>query len=341
MAFKQSENEQAYLKAGLMGFAGAGKTYTAKELAIGLHLHCIKNGTRQQGDPVYFLDTETGSDWVQKDFQDAGIPLLVDKVVAFASLVPSIKEVAEHKGILIIDSITHFWKELTESYARERRRTSLTFADWGWIKQKWGEFTRMFVNSPCHIIMCGRAGFEYDFFEDEAGKKELAKTGIRMKAEGETGYEPSILVLMERKQELLPKGGLVVSHTGYIVKDRGNVIDGKVFQNPKFEDFLPHIERLNLGGSHVGVDDSVTSGGIIPADNRAWQAMEEEKNAVLDEVKCYLIKEHPASTPKAKVAQADILERWFGTRSWERVKMRNLNELKEGMRNMIQQQQVE
>ena len=41
-------------------------------------------------------------------------------------------------------------------------------------------------------------GYEYDYFEDEAGKKQLEKTDIKMKAEGEMGYEPSLLVLMER-----------------------------------------------------------------------------------------------------------------------------------------------
>jgi hypothetical protein len=37
--FKKSENTSAYLKMGIMGFAGAGKTHTATLTAIGLINH--------------------------------------------------------------------------------------------------------------------------------------------------------------------------------------------------------------------------------------------------------------------------------------------------------------
>lgn len=92
--------------------------------------------------------------------------------------------------------------------------------------------------------MCGRAGYEYDFFEGDDGKRQLAKTGIKMKAETETGYEPSILIQME-KQMNVETGQ--VWRTARILKDRSTRIDGQVFSNPTFKNFLPHIEFLNLG----------------------------------------------------------------------------------------------
>ena len=43
------------------------------------------------------------------------------------------------------------------------------------------KFTDLFINAPIHIILCGRAGYEYDYFEDqETGKKNLEKTGIKI-----------------------------------------------------------------------------------------------------------------------------------------------------------------
>jgi hypothetical protein len=48
------------------------------------------------------------------------------------------------------------------------------------------------------VIICGRAGYEYDYFEDDEGKKQLEKTGIKMKAETEMGFEPSLLVFRFR-----------------------------------------------------------------------------------------------------------------------------------------------
>ena len=71
------------------------------------------------------------------------------------------------------------------------------------------------------MIVCGRAGFEYDFQEKEdgSGRKELVKTGVKMKAESEFGYEPSLLVHMERASDL--KDLSKVHREASILKDRG------------------------------------------------------------------------------------------------------------------------
>jgi hypothetical protein len=45
--------------------------------------------------------------------------------------------------------------------------------------------------------MCGRAGDDLEQYVDENGKRQLEKIGTKMKTEAETGFEPSLLVLME------------------------------------------------------------------------------------------------------------------------------------------------
>lgn len=335
MAFKVAKCEQAYAKFGILGFTGTGKTFLAKELAIGLHKLAVERKVIKSDAPVYFLDTETGSDWVREWFEDAGITLLVDKTRSFTRLVPAIQEVEKEKGILIIDSISHFWQELTESYAKQKQRTSLRFEDWAWIKSQWRKFTDALVNSQAHILMCGRAGYEYDYFESESGRKELEKTGIKMKAEGETGYEPSVLVLMEREAEM--QGGSIknVYRTGHILKDRSNTIDGKVFRNPTFADFIPHIKHLNIGGTHVGVDTSESSERIVPADIRQWEKNKTEAAAVLDEIQCELMRRHPGQKNEDKLAKQDLCEKHFSTRSWKRLETYSLQELREGLASLL------
>ena len=64
------------------------------------------------------------------------------------------------------------------------------------LKAMWREFTDRYVNSKLHVIMRGRAGYIWDDVEDEEGVKELKKVGTKMKAEVETGYEPSLLIEM-------------------------------------------------------------------------------------------------------------------------------------------------
>lgn len=322
MLFKQATNTQAYLKAGIMGFAGDGKTYTATEIAVGL-VDLMRARKLPAGDkPVMFLDTETGSDWVKPRFDAANIQLFTAKTRAFVDLLTAVRE-AEHEGsVLMIDSISHFWRNLMEEYAeRKNRKRGLEFQDWAWLKAEWGKFTDLFVNSKCHIIMCGRAGYEYDFFENESGKKELEKTGVKMKAETETGYEPSILILMEKHQELLDKGEKRVWRTATVLKDRSTKIDGATFVNPTFRDFLPHIEFLNLGGDHLGVDLTRDSGELFADDGEPrWQKERRMKEIALDEIGELLSKHYPGTTNEAKKTKGDLLEGAFATRSWERIK---------------------
>ena len=316
--FKPATNTQAYLKAGIMGFAGTGKTYTAKEIAIGMIELMRKTGLEQGNKPVMFLDTETGSDWVKPFFDDAEIELFVAKTRAFKDLLDAVNEAENSGSVLLIDSISHFWRELTESYAkRKNRRQGLQFQDWAWLKQQWGRFTDQFVNSSVHIIMCGRAGYEYDFFQEDGGKRELMKTGIKMKAETETGYEPSILVLMEKAMDL---DGKTVYREAHILKDRSTKIDGRTFRNPTFNDFLPHIEFLNLGGQQLGVDTERNSEDMIPkGEKSAWQHEREQSEIVLDEITELMKKFYPGQSADDKKARGDLLETYLDSRSWKRI----------------------
>src|SRR5690348_17354343 len=107
---KDAKKDQAYLKAGFLGFAKSGKTYTASRIAIGLHKH-IKSEK-----PIAFLDTETGSSYVLSLFEEEKIKLVTAKSRAFVDLMSVCKEAEKTCDILIIDSITHFWVELVHAF---------------------------------------------------------------------------------------------------------------------------------------------------------------------------------------------------------------------------------
>jgi hypothetical protein len=328
--FTPATNTQAFLKAGLMGFAGSGKTYTATKLAIGL-VQLMKDLKMPLGEkPALFLDTETGSDWVAPQFVEAGIPLHAAKTRAFVDLKEALREAEQDASVLLIDSITHFWRDLTESYARKKnRQRGLEFQDWAVLKQQWGEFTDLFVNSNLHIILCGRAGYEYDFFEQESGKKELQKTGVKMKAESDTGYEPSILIHMERDMDIKT---MTVQRVAHILKDRADRLDGMSIPNPTFNDFRPHIEFLALGGDQFGVDTTRNSEGLFDRDGRsAWQWREEQREITLDRIKALLIQEGlDGTSTDAKKARVELLNRHFGTPSWREVESFRLDDMRTG-----------
>jgi hypothetical protein len=316
--FKPAEVTSAYLKMGLLGFQGAGKTKTATRAAIGLIQHMKAMGVDYANKPALFIDTETGSDWVIPDFKAAGIPLQTAKTRAFSDLLNAVAEAEENGSILLIDSITHFWKEITESYMRRKNRSRLQFEDWAYLKTEWGKFTDRFVNSSAHIILCGRAGFEYDYSTDEeSGKKNLEKTGVKMKAEGEMGYEPSLLVLMERHQEMDGNKIKRVYRSATVLKDRSTLLDGKEFEDPGFEAWLPHVELLNLGGKQLGVDTSRNSDAMIKTDKRDWQPV--QRRIAVDEIQTLLVLHVPGQSAADKKRKVELIRKHFHDASWTEI----------------------
>jgi hypothetical protein len=339
MIFSKAASTSAYLKAGIMGFAGAGKTRTATEIAIGLVRYMRERGLEGADRPVCFLDTETGSDYVEPRMRAEGVELYAGKTRAFVDLIAAVKEAEANASVLIIDSITHFWREFCEAYQRKRNRRRLEFQDWAILKSEWGRFTDQYINSSCHIIMCGRAGYEYDFVSDETGHKELQKTGIKMKAEGEMGYEPSLLILMDREMSLATKQIRRVAH---VLKERYGVIDGASLCDdetggPTFAHFIPHIERLNLGGVQLGVDTSRTSNELFSDDGATrWQHERKQRDIALAEIREEIVKMHPGQSAADKTAKADLLEMAFGTRAWERCEAMPFEQVKKARERIWQ-----
>jgi hypothetical protein len=324
--FRKAEVTSAYLKMGLLGFAGSGKTFTATETAIGLVKYMQELQVANADKPIFFLDTETGSDWIKPKIEDAGLELFTAKTRAFADLRQAVTEAQSGASLLLVDSISHFWKELCEAYMKRRNRTRLQFEDWGFLKGEWGKFTDQFINSPLHIILCGRAGYEYDYFQDEeTGKKNLEKTGIKMKAEGEMGYEPSLLVLMERQMNVAENK---TWREATVLKDRSTLLDGQVFTNPTFASFLPHIGALNLGGKQLGVDTTRTSESTIPSDKRDWQPV--QRRIVIDEIQTLLVLHIPGQAAADKQRKAQLIRKHFDAAWAEIEEVMPLGKLRNG-----------
>jgi hypothetical protein len=163
--------------------------------------------------------------------------------------------------------------------------------------------------------MCGRQGYEYDFFENASGKKELIKTGVKMKAETETGFEPSILIAMEQQQELVQGEVTGIARVAKILKDRSTRLDGHELRNPKFADFLPHIDCLNMGSSHEAIEPRDNSALFVDDGRTKWQRDQQQKEIALDEIHAILEKHHGGTSGDAKAARAALFEEIFGTRS--------------------------
>jgi hypothetical protein len=311
--FKDAAQEQSYLKMGVYSEAGAGKTYTMSLIAIGLHKY-IKSQK-----PITFFDTEAGSDYVFPIlFKPSGIRLKVVKSRSFSDLMAAYEEAQSISDIFIGESLYHVWNELQESYKKKNNIQRIEFQDWNILKPEWNKFTTMFLNASIHSIVGSRSKDDYEYVQNERGKKELNKTGTRMATEKNLSYEPSLLVEMEKVID--PKTNFWIPRA-WVLKDRFDQIDGKAFDKPTFETFLPHIQMLNLGGKQGGVDTSRTSEALFSADDgEAIAKIRHDQAKWVDEIEQTLIAAYPGRSADETKKKLDLLHMAFGAYGWETIK---------------------
>jgi hypothetical protein len=320
--------ESAFLKLGIYGDAGSGKSYTSSLVAIGL------SKLLKSAKPVGFVDTETGSDYLIPMFEREGVSLVRTKTRAFADLLTVIDEAQEACDVLVIDSVTHFWNELVSSYKKTNKLSFMTLKHWDPLKQTWKEYTDRFVNSRLHIIVAGRSADKWDEVEDpNDGAKELKKVGTKMRVEGQFAYEPSLLVEMEAVQLTARAGGKVIRRA-FVKKDRFDIMDGMSFENPTFDTFMPHIAKLNLGGEHKAFEEGRDSTAMFTR-NDIGERKSIQKEILLEKIQNEIKKLHPGQTKEDTRAKIDLLQELFETNSWTEISTFFSNEkLAEGLNNL-------
>lgn len=359
---KPAENKMAYLKCGIFGFQGSGKTFTATNIGIGV---CKATGNLSM---AYFA-TEPGHNFLLSRIRAEGINVFDVKSRAFDDLIATINECVQEKiNVLIVDSITHVWQELKDSYESKTKKKRLEFQDWGKIKGKggWLDYADLFNNSTVHIIACGRAGYEYDTLVNEDGSKDLVKTGTKMRAEAEFGFEPSLVIEMERltkadlsleatnkikniserkraRQSIAATPGTEFVHRMHVLKDRADIINGHHFdftgrvtwQNI-FEAVKPHFDSLNIGGEHEGIDTNRTSEGRFEQKTGDTQYQEDRRRVTIamEEIKAEYDKNLPGTAVEVKTARLKVNEFIFKTNSWTAMETKTYQELEAGLKRL-------
>src|SRR5260221_508225 len=215
--FRKAKAEQAALKMGLYGPPGAGKTFTTLLLAEGLAKFTKKR--------VAMVDTEHGSDfYCQRVATRTVLPEASDfdaiYTRALTEVSSSIRALdTKEYGVVIIDAITHLWEAARAAYdGRQTKIGTIPMQAWGKIKKPYKDLMAYLLSSPMHVLICGRQGVEYETDEET---DELKAIGVKMKAEGETPYEPHILIRMEALKP--KKTNEVATIIAYAEKDRTGV----------------------------------------------------------------------------------------------------------------------
>lgn len=202
--FTKAERSRVFLKLGLMGASGSGKTYSALLLAKGI----------AKGGKIAVIDTENGSASLYSDLFEFDV-CNIGADSGTAKYIEAI-EAAEAAGYaaIVIDSFTHPWKHLLDQKekldARQGRQNHYT--NWGPIKAEADKLKGCILQSKIHVICCMRAKAEY---LQEDGK--VKKVGLAAIQEPDVEYEFTTVFQ------------LAMDHNAKQTKDRTGIFGERIF----------------------------------------------------------------------------------------------------------------
>jgi AAA domain len=241
--FEKPKPLKAALKMALFGAAGSGKTFTSLLISEGLAQHT--------GKRVAYIDTEFGTAFYgqtvpQRSVHPDRFDFDVLHTKSITEVLAALKQLdLERHGILVVDSISHLWDACRNAYTgRQTKSGSIPMHAWTAIKRPYKELMHFLLASPIHVLICGRQGIDYG--EDEASG-ELKSLGFRMRAEGETAYEPDVLLRLEAHRPAKNKPTIPVAH---VEKDRTGILAGQTIAWPKFDNIAKPLIGL-LGTNHA------------------------------------------------------------------------------------------
>jgi len=217
MAFVNAERTQLYLRCALFGPSGSGKTMTALKIAKAI--------AKKMGVPFAVIDTEARSASKYADRFALKVDNLGKKTIDH--YLASMEEAAQ-KGykVLVIDSLSHAWRELTEEVDRITQASSNknSILSWGKVGPKQKRLVEAILNYPGHLITTMRSKTEWVIGMGENGKTAPEKVGLA--PEQGKGIEYEFDLLLELKQ----------NHFATITKDRTGKYQDAVIEKPG-EDF--------------------------------------------------------------------------------------------------------
>jgi hypothetical protein len=205
------------------------------------------------GKRVAMIDTEHGSDFYCQDVKARrvhpdGFDFDAIYTRSITEVETAVKTLNGEYGVIIIDSITHIWQSAMDAYAGKKTKIdTIPMQAWGKIKKPYKAIMSGLLSSSAHAIICGRQATEYETDEET---DQLKAIGLKMRAEGETAYEPHILIRMESIKP--KKTNEIADIIAYIEKDRTGVLAGRSFVNPNFDSLCKPLLGL-LGAEQAQI----------------------------------------------------------------------------------------
>lgn len=190
LAIKKISQAEKYLKFGLIGVAGSGKTYSSLLLATKL------------GDRVLAIDTEMSVAKTGIQIPDnEKIDLIEWGAEANANQIENLTETiitAEKEGydVVVVDSLSWFWDWLLEwSSAIQKTKGVNSFVAWSYVTPLQKRLIQTILTAKLHILATMRAKVEYAI-DTADGKMKINRVGLGAEQGKNIEYEFDLLGLL-------------------------------------------------------------------------------------------------------------------------------------------------
>jgi hypothetical protein len=242
LQIRRAERKAKKLKAALVGVSGAGKTWTALELAAGL-----TNGGR-----TLVIDTERSSSTLYADHFDFDVMDLPDtNVQTYLGAL----DAATQQGyeVVVIDSLSHAWEYLLEEVdnIQKRDRRFNSFTAWSEVTPIYRQLVQKVVSVPAHVIATMRAKSDYVMEEYVTASGKTATRPVKV------GLAP--VFRQGGEYEFDVAANLDLSHTLVVEKTRIDFLADQVIKRPGREVGRKVREWIDSAKA----EDSAADGGAI------------------------------------------------------------------------------
>ena len=221
LTFQRATKKSARLRLALIGVAGAGKTYTALNIATNL------------GGRVAVIDTERGSASKYSDMFDFDVLEL--ETFSPQNYVDAINA-AEEAGyeVLIIDSLSHAWTgkggalDQVDRIAK-RSQSGNTFGAWRDVTPMHNALVDGIINARMHIITTMRAKTDYVQEKNEkTGRVTVRKVGLAPVQRDGLEYEFDVVADLDQDNNLIVGKTRCPAVSGAVIPKAGKEIAQKL-----------------------------------------------------------------------------------------------------------------